>query len=278
MLLLTAGATAVSCESFLDMTPDEVLTVDDVFNNRIYTRNFLTHIYSWTPSECNMADDGGAWRNPYTGGCDEMEIAFGGAYSHQINSGGWSPSDISRTQVWPESYMALRKVNMFLEKVDNCPTSQEEKNHWKGEAYFLRAWYHFLAFRAYGPIPILDHYLNPEDDMLSIRRSPADKVAQFIADDCMRAYELLKDRPYVDQATQDGDLGRATSMAALGLRSRVLLYIASPLYNGNTDMSMFQDTDGSPLISQVEDAEKWKAAADAAKQCLDEACVSEKFI
>lgn len=274
MLLLTAGATAVSCESFLDMTPDEVLTVDDVFNNRIYTRNFLTHIYSWTPSECNMADDGGAWRNPYTGGCDEMEIAFGGAYSHQINSGGWSPSDISRTQVWPESYMALRKVNMFLEKVDNCPTSQEEKNHWKGEAYFLRAWYHFLAFRAYGPIPILDHYLNPEDDMLSIRRSPADKVAQFIADDCMRAYELLKDRPYVDQATQDGDLGRATSMAALGLRSRVLLYIASPLYNGNTDMSMFQDTDGSPLISQVEDAEKWKAAADAAKQCLDEASAS----
>ncbi len=274
LLLLTLGATAVSCEAYLDMTPDEVLTVDDVFNNRIYTRNFLTHIYSWTPSECNMADDGGAWRNPYTGGCDEMEIAYGAAYSHQINNGGWSPSDISRTQIWPESYMAIRKVNMFLAKVDNCPTSQDEKDHWKGEAYFLRAWYHFLAFRAYGPIPILDHYLNPEDDMLSIRRAPADQVAQFIADDCMRAYELLKDRPYVDHATQDGDIGRATSMAALGLRSRVLLYIASPLYNGNTDMSMFLDTDGTPLISQVEDAEKWKAAADAAKLCLDEAAAT----
>ena len=75
-----------------------------------------------------------------------MEIAFGGAYSHQINNGGWNPSNIKDTQVWPESYMAIRKVNQFLENVDRCPTSDTEKNHWKGEAYFLRAWFHFLAF------------------------------------------------------------------------------------------------------------------------------------
>lgn len=111
LLVFALGTSLASCSDFLDMTPDEVLTLDDVFNNRIYTRNFLTHIYSWTPTEANMADSGGAWRNPYTGGCDEMEIAFGGAYSHQINNGGWNPSNIKDTQVWPESYMAIRKVN-----------------------------------------------------------------------------------------------------------------------------------------------------------------------
>ena len=226
LLVFALGTSLASCSDFLDMTPDEVLTLDDVFNNRIYTRNFLTHIYSWTPTEANMADSGGAWRNPYTGGCDEMEIAFGGAYSHQINNGGWNPSNIKDTQVWPESYMAIRKVNQFLENVDRCPTSDTEKNHWKGEAYFLRAWFHFLAFRAYGPIPLLDHSLDPSEDMLSIRRSPADQCAKFIAEDCMRAYELLKDRPYVDKVTSDGDLGRATSMAAF---SRVALYCIAPL-------------------------------------------------
>lgn len=274
LLVFALGTSLASCSDFLDMTPDEVLTLDDVFNNRIYTRNFLTHIYSWTPTEANMADSGGAWRNPYTGGCDEMEIAFGGAYSHQINNGGWNPSNIKDTQVWPESYMAIRKVNQFLENVDRCPTSDTEKNHWKGEAYFLRAWFHFLAFRAYGPIPLLDHSLDPSEDMLSIRRSPADQCAKFIAEDCMRAYELLKDRPYVDKVTSDGDLGRATSMAALGLRSRVLLYIASPLYNGNTDMASFRDVDGTPLISQTYDPEKWNEAAKAARLCLDEAAAS----
>lgn len=127
LLVFALGTSLASCSDFLDMTPDEVLTLDDVFNNRIYTRNFLTHIYSWTPTEANMADSGGAWRNPYTGGCDEMEIAFGGAYSHQINNGGWNPSNIKDTQVWPESYMAIRKVNQFLENVDRCPTSDTEK-------------------------------------------------------------------------------------------------------------------------------------------------------
>ena len=116
---------SASCEKFLDQAPDENLTIKDVFSNRIYTRDFLTHTYSWTPTEANMADDGGAWRNPYTAGCDEMECAYGGAYGHQINNGGWNPTDISRTQVWSESYMALRKVNMFLENVDNCPAADE---------------------------------------------------------------------------------------------------------------------------------------------------------
>ena len=211
-------AAMAGCEDYLDMAPDENLTIGDVFSNRLYTRDFLTHIYSWTPTEANMADDGGAWRNPYTVGCDEMESANVGAYGQQINNGGWNPTDIKRTQVWPESYMALRKVNMFLANVDKCPTNETEKLHWKGEAYFLRAWFHFLVFRAYGPIPLLDHALDPGEDMMSIRRSPADECAKFIAADCDRAYELLKDVPRWGST----DTGRATSLSALGLKSRVL--------------------------------------------------------
>ena len=86
--------------------------------------------------------------------------------------------------------MALRKVNMFLENVDNCPAADEEKRRWKGEAYFLRAWFHFLAFRAYGAIPITDHAFDPNEDMMSVRRSPADEVVKFIVADCDRAADL----------------------------------------------------------------------------------------
>lgn len=268
-LICIASCTALfaSCESYLDMAPDENLTIDDVFANRIYTRDFLTHIYSWIPTEANMADDGGAWRNPYTAGCDEMECAFGGAYAHQINSGGWNPTDISRTQVWGESYMALRKVNMFLENVDKCPTAEDEIRRWKGEAYFLRAWFHFLAFRAHGPIPMLDHALDPNEDMLGIRRSPADECARLMVEDCDRAVELLYDR----DRWPSTDTGRATSLAALGLKSRILLYIASPLYNGNTQQAQLLDVDGTNLISQQYDESKWKAAADAAVACIEAA-------
>lgn len=256
------------CGDFLDMAPDETLSIEQVFANRIYTRDFLSHIYTWTPTEANMADDGGAWRNPFTAGSDEMEIAYGGAYAHQINNGGWNPTDIKRTQVWPESYMALRKVNMFLANVDKSPATETEKRRWKGEAFFLRAWYHFLVFRAYGPIPLLDHALDPSEDMMSIRRSPADVCAEFIANDCDQAYELLKDMPRWGST----DTGRATSLSALGLKSRVLLYIASPLYNGNTLQADLKDpVDGTNLISQTRDDKKWEKAADAALKCIEEA-------
>ena len=95
--LVAVALSLVSCEDFLDKQPDENLTLDDVFANRLYTRDFLTHTYSWLPTEANMADDGGAWRNPFTAGSDVMECAFGGAYAHQINNGGWNPTDIKRT-------------------------------------------------------------------------------------------------------------------------------------------------------------------------------------
>lgn len=268
MALAAIVLSSASCENFLDMAPDENLTIPDVFANRLYTRDFLTHTYSWIPTEANMADDGGAWRNPYTAGCDEMECAYGSAYGHQINNGGWNPTDISRTQVWSESYMALRKVNMFLENVDKCPAAADEIRHWKGEAYFLRAWFHFLAFRAYGAIPLVDHALDPGEDMMSIRRSPADVVADFIAADCDKAAELLYDM----DKWPSTDTGRATRLSALGLKSRVLLYIASPLYNGDPLFAELKDpVDGTPLISQTYDNEKWKRAADAARECIETA-------
>ena len=250
-----------ACGDFLDKQPEENLTLDDVFGNRLYTRDFLTHTYSWIPTEANMADDGGAWRNPYTGGCDEMEIAYGNAYSHQINSGGWNPTDIHRTQVWQESYMALRKVNMLIERVDECPAAEDEKRRWKGESYFLRAYFHFLAFRAYGPIIIADHSFKTDENILALRRAPADEVIRFIVEDCNTAAQLLYDR----DRWATTDTGRATRIAALALKSRALLYLASPLYNGNTLFTDLKDpVDGTPLINPEYSDLKWKDAMDAA--------------
>lgn len=266
IISLAAVALAlVSCEDFLDKQPDENLTLDEVFSNRLYTRDFLTHTYSWIPTEANMADDGGAWRNPFTAGCDEMECAYGGAYAHQINNGGWNPTDIQRTQVWQESYMALRKVNMLIERVDECPAADDEKRRWKGEAYFLRAYFHFLAFRAYGPIIIADHAFKTDENILALRRAPADEVVKFIASDCDKAAELLYDR----DVWPSTDYGRATRVAALALKSRALLYIASPLYNGCEMFAELKDPiDGTNLISQVYSAEKWKEAKDAAIEAI----------
>lgn len=258
----------VSCEKYLDKTPDEDMTLEMVFTNQEWTDQFLAHIYSWCPTEANFADDGGAWRSPFVGGCDEMEIAYGGAYSHQINSGAWNTSDINRSPIWNETYMATRKVNHFLENLDRVPNAgQDLKKRWTGEGHFMRAYHHFLSFRTYGPIILLDKSLEMDEDLLSYVRQPVDSCVNFIVRECDMATQYLPPG-YFNNTTL---LGRATSVAAKALKSRVLLYAASPLFNGNTAYANFVGADGTQLVSQTFDREKWKRAADAALDCITEA-------
>src|SRR5690606_13213049 len=65
------------------------------------------------------------------------------------------------------------------------------------------------------------------------------------------------------------EYGRATKGYALAVKARLLLYAASPQYNGNTDVAAFTSADGVPLISQTYDEAKWQRAADAAKAVID---------
>jgi len=256
-----------SCDDYLEKTPDEDMTLEMVFTNQVWTDQFLAHIYSWCPSEINFADDGGAWRSPFVGGCDEMEIAFGGAFSHEINSGGWNASNIDRVPVWNETYMAVRKANHFLENLDKVPNANDDiKKRWRGEGYFLRAYHHFLSFRTFGPIVTLDKSLLMSDNLLGYTRQPIDSCVNFIVNDCDNASNNLLAEYWSNKNTNL--LGRATSIAAMALKSRILLYAASPLYNGNTAYANFTDSAGVHLIPQTYDREKWKKAADAALQCI----------
>ncbi len=254
-----------SCSDFLDKTPDEDMTLEDVFASESFTANYVSNIYSCIPTEANFADRGSRYRNPFVGGCDEMEIAYGGAFSHRINSGSWDPNTVWRIPIWSQSYIAIRKVNILLEHVKSIPADPTQKKLWEGEAYFLRAYFHFLAFRAYGPIILLDRSLTFEDDLLAYTRRPVDECVEFIAADCDKAAALLPDK------MENVFIGRASRVAALALKSRVLLYGASPLYNGNSDFAEFRDSTGLQFFSQTYDSEKWGIAATAAKECIEAA-------
>ena len=263
---LVVGAWA--CESFddyLEKAPDDDMTKDEVFTNPEWARSWLWNCYSWLPSEANFADDG-AWRSPFTGGSDEMEIAFGASYAHLINAGSWNATNITRVPVWAETYCSLRSINTFIENIDRVPNmEQTEKDELTGEAYFLRAFMHFLSLRCYGPIPIIDYVVATDDDWSAIVRKPFDECVTAIVNDCMTAISKLpRTRPKTEY-------GRPIKSAAYALRSRVLLYAASPLYNGNTELARLKDTDtGNCLISQTYDPNKWKLAAVAAQEALEE--------
>ena len=150
---------------------------------------------------------------------------------------------------WSTCYNMLEYVNSFLENglSDNVLYNREDpdkdaqiKDRLRGEAYFLRAWWHFELLRMYGGksadgkalgVPVADHYISYEEaseNGMFIRPSYQATV-DFICNDLDLAMELLPaSYSGSDQNFGDTQIGRATSGAAAVLKSRVLLYSASP--------------------------------------------------
>jgi len=260
LLLLSLLVLIPSCtKDYLKKAPDEDLDIKKVFSERKYAESFLTSAYNNIPVMLGAAD----WdqRNPFTGASDEMEITFLGAYSHLLNSGAWSANDYY-PDVWGFMYEGIRKTNIFLENVALVPMPDEDRKKWIGEATFLRAFFHFMLARIYGPIPIGDHSYALNEDYLKIRRQPVDKVIEFIASECDKAAGML------DWSVSTDKLGRVTKPAALALKAQALLYMASPLWNGNPDYAGVKDNVGTALFPAY-DKERWKQAAIAAKACID---------
>ena len=254
---------SVSCnKDYLDKTPDEDLTLEEVFSQRRYAESFLTSMYFNLPEELSFNDWWG--RNPFVGASDEMEITWTYPFAHLMNSGAWNADNVE-PNIWNFMFEGIRKANIFLANVEKVPMEESARQVWIGEATFMRAFFHFWLARIYGPVPIVNEAFTADADFAAqIKRAPIDQVISFIASECDKAASLLPMR-----ATSD-KYGRATAAAALALKSRALLYMASPSWNGNAEYAGFKNKEGEELFPTSYNQERWKAAADAALDCIEQ--------
>jgi hypothetical protein len=122
--------------------------------------------------------------------------------------------------------------------------------------------------KRYGGVPILNNALSLEDDFSKIKRNSLNECLQFITSECDSAALQLplntSTLPYL-AAT---DLGRITRIAALALKSRVLLYAASDLFNTPSWAGGYANPELISLPAGDRSA-RWKAASDAAKAVID---------
>ncbi len=189
------------------------------------------------------------------------EAVFASALSsvHNFYNGAWSAAN-PFSDTWRISYRAIAEVNTYLEKISQVDLSeyQYDANYanmklqydlFPYELRFLRAYFYFELVKTYGDVPLITKSLtNAEANNVS--RTPADEVFKYIIDECNAIAEYLpisyKNEPY-------NEIGRATRPAVLALRTRALLYWASPLHNPSGDK------------------ERWLQAAVSAKDLLDHA-------
>ncbi len=274
LALVSTSFLTTSCnKDFLNQVPDDRITIEQVFARRRYSEEYLANIYSTLPNE--------AYRNtsPWEGCSDDADITYdrpGSGYdTYPINLGNWSAAS-GYMDTWSKYYRGIRSASYFIQHIDEnkeikeLPNGQELIDKYKAEARFLRAFFYYGLIRQYGPVILLGDIpiagdLEPSDAEMQKPRNSYDECVNYIVAELDLAATKLP-KHFTDQA--DADYGRATAAVCKAIKSRVLLLAASPQFNGNVDYANFRNLDGKQLVSASFDKEKWKRAADAAKDVI----------
>jgi hypothetical protein len=256
-----------ACNDLLDPEVNLSLTADQVMTSYSNTMNRALAVYTFLPDGFSSID--GAMMASAT---DEAEHTQLQSSIHKFNTGAWNPVD-NPDGAWASNFSGIYNANLFLAnsdsvnidylKYDPAPATQllyqsylENIHRWKYEVRFLRAFFYFELVKRYGGVPLIVDPVKVEDT--DQPRQSLSACIQFIVDECDSAALVLPAR------YKDEDLGRATKGAALALKSRVLLYAASDLFN---DPSWANGYEHPELISLPDDKsrqERWEEAAQAA--------------
>ena len=245
------------CDS-LNLDPPDEISSSAVWADAALTEAYLNQVYNQT---------GYGFGNPAPGGSMVDETKYTHSNSNDANlqstltpddHGLWSRSGQGFTQYnWRVVYSTLRDLNIFIQNVEaGDALAANEKETLLGEAYFLRAFFYHNLWKLYGGVPITDtpFELGGDLDQYQIPRSSFQETFDFIMADLGRAETQLGDARRPGAA----DLG-----AALALKSRVLLFAASDLYNQNPSGAAETGfTSGDQMA-------RWQAAKDAAQAVMD---------
>lgn len=246
------------CSDFLEKQPDDMKTDAMIWSTRAETEKFLYNVYSQIPSQNLHQDD------PWLGVSDEVDLTWNVYSTYNINLGNWTTVS-SFYLKWPNWYKAIRASYVFEQNVDKNPQLSEDlKKQYKAEVKFLRGYYYWLLLRQYGPVVLIDKLAPLNESWRDYKRSPYDDCVNYIVS-CLD--ESYNDLPMHYQSDKQW-LGKPTKFAAKAIKAEVLLMAASPQWNGNVLYADFKNQDGTPLVAQTYDANKWKRAADAANDVI----------
>ena len=250
-----------SCD-YLDIVPDERAQESDTWKTEGAVRGYLYSCYGYLPA--NRTFGNSYWlAEDLTAVTKELFTTFKYGY--------YSPVSLGFTSnTWSTIWNGIHQCYMFqesLKQVSNEYVTDEMKKQYLAESNFLIAYYHFLSLRSYGPTCIIDKLYDPKLDVEEFpERSSYDEVVEFI--------NRKLDEAFPDLATtySGKDFGRATQVAVYALKSRLYLYAASPLFNGNSEMyaDFKSKKDGRHLIAQEYSEDKWRKSAEISLQAITE--------
>ena len=254
-----------SCEDYLDVAPDALITEEDVFSTFKNAQGFVEEMYALVVSyeqqghtfqDFLLGDDGFVDRPTKASGdidagrfnnvIRDNFVYLNNHYNALYGSSGTNSANVEnnnsfnrqRPGVYDGSLRGIRKANIVIKNVEELDlmvnATQAEKDVILGQAYFFRAFFHNEIMKFWGRYPYIDAVLT--DDFELQRPATYKEVALRANEDYKKAIELLPidwDNESFGQLTRGENMGRLTKGTAYAFQGKNLLLAASPLMKGN---------------------------------------------
>ena len=232
------------CKKTLELKPLNAFSEEDVWHDPKLAQVFVNSIYD--QSVLAYKDGGLGWAAQ----TDELYSNFNWMNENLYVRGEATPDNQADATLndWNTLYVAVRYCNTFMTNIGVMDTvgNGESIRRMNGEVYFLRALTYFELLKRFGGVPLITKVYDVNDKVFDEKRATWDETRDFILADIDQAVKGLP-----ASYSNSNDKGRATIGAALALKSRLLLYAASPYYN------------------KVNDVQRWRDAKAAAKAVID---------
>src|SRR5690606_2327708 len=262
LLLLFIGVTSCN-DDFVNTKPLDEVPNSDTWSDPALSEAFILDIY-------NGFGQGGLDEQMQASLTDESLFTHSGRGINTITESRSNPVDqgwINSNYNWTNMYSRIRATNVAMSYLEEpLFDNKQVSDRLLGEAHFLRAFYYHQLLRYYGAVPLIDRvYGLGEEDYLSSRNT-WEVCVNFIVADCDKAAALLAGQP---TAT-----GRATDVAALALKARILVYAASDLHDiptasaNSATIGGYTNPEFLGYVSGDQTA-RWEKAKAAAKAVVD---------
>ena len=278
-----------ACSDYLDVSSElaDNLDLETVFNTKAYMQRWHKNIFNCIARYDEMGGGVNGTTGAFTGGWNLLagEITARGGSAYTALPNGFT-SDSAPFHRWGALYKVIRQAAIFIENakpLGNIETStsadfisEADVNRMKTEAQFFIAYSYFSLFELYGPVPIVQEIIDPDNTNIpDYPRATVDEMLNYIDQLLVEVIDSgnLPETTFVSGGQSTGDptshnnekynlteIVRPTKTLALALRAKLWVYAASPLFNGGYQEAMqLQNPDGTQIFPAY-DANKWVTA------------------
>ena len=270
--ILLASFAALACTScnFLDVAPAKRADLTDAMKNKSAVENWVYGNYE-TVHVTNPI----SFTN-YEGSADEFVTPDAWTeHARQAAAYGKLNATNMSDDYWRRLYGAIGNIHLFLRELEiqNPPfLTEDDKALYIANTHFLKGYYYFRILSLFGPCPKVDSYQptdTPKEEFPG--RYHFDYMVDYVCDQL----DLASNTPqFPADYTLDESYGRGNKTVCAAIKSRMLLYAASPLWNGSFPYPAWSNTTfetpgyGKELVSKEFSLDKWYRAKEAAEEAI----------